>query len=424
MRVILWLVAVLAVFAGCMQTDENTKFNPPKELPPWAYDAPLYYQPAEDLPQQETIGNGIGVYYTRGKSFFIRHPSNCQVSGVPRVAVYYSLDQGQDWSKAGYYGVEQTHFNFLAKEEGAYWIRFVGPGQGSAECPPGQPQRIYVVDRTPPAIVLSITPSAWDDEKNQVPHLYDVGQTVRLDWGVSDRHLDPNSIKMGICFAEFPYNVVWSVLPETMKESGSLTVELPPQAAQHGGIRFRLEARDKAGNIGLAMTDVLHIRSAAPATTRPAPPPPTGVPRARLILPPQTQPSAPPPQPPPAVLAPGRFERGAMVTADRPGWPKFEQILSKSSRQELGWLPPAAANYRDMELQFSADDGQSWQTVAKGLKPGQPVAWTVPDVTGATCRLRVVALVPASGGTAGTEITLAMTQRFTVNDATTTAPTH
>jgi hypothetical protein len=419
MRAIVWLVAVLVLLTGCTQVDENPKFNPSAELPPWAYDAPLYYQPAEDLPQQETIGNGIGVYYTRERSFFIRHPSNSQISGVPRVAIYYSIDQGQDWSKAGYYGVEQTHFNFLAKREGAYWIRFVGPGQGVTECPPGQPHRIYVVDRTPPAIVLSITPPVWEDEKDQVPHLYEVGQSVRLDWGVSDRNLDPNSIKMGICFAEFPYNVVWSVLPEAMKESGSLTVELPPQATQHGGIRFRLEARDKAGNIGLAMTDALHIRSTAAAATRPAATQPAGVPKARLVPPVQTQPPAQPP-PRPAVLMPSRFERA--TTADRPGWPKFEQSLPKGSRQELGWLPPAAVNYRDMELQFSANDGQLWQTVAKGLKPGQAVAWTVPDVTGTTCRLRIVAIVPATGGPAGTEITLAMTQRFAVNGVTATAP--
>ncbi len=421
MRAIVWIIAVLLLLAGCTQVDENPKFNPSAELPSWVYDAPFYYQPSQDLPAVETIGDGIGVYYTGEKTFFVRHPGGYQIDGVPRVGVYYSTDQGQTWLKAGYFGVEQTYFNFLAKEEGSYWVRFVGPGQGLAECPPGVPHRIYVVDRTRPTAVLSITPPIWEDEKNRIPHVYQVGQNIRLDWGVSDRNLDPNTIKLGICFADFPHNVVWSTLPDTMTESGSIMVELPPEAAQHGGIRFRLEARDKAGNIGVALTEPLRVRGAGAAATQPAGPPST---QPHVVAPPQAPvpPQAPPPPPRPAVLPPGPFER-AKGPESRPGWPKTDQHLKKETPQQLNWLPPAAASYRELELQFSTDDGLTWQMVAKGLKVGQPVAWTVPDVIGRTCRLRVAAIVPATGGMGRVEITLAMTQRFTVENGAATAPT-
>ena len=129
MRTIGWIITVLVLLAGCTQVDENPKFNPSAELPSWAYDAPFYYQPPQDLPALETAGDGIGVYYTRDQSFFVRHPGGCQLNGVPRVAVYYSLDMGKTWNKAGYFGVEQTHFNFLAKQEGNTGCASWGPAR-------------------------------------------------------------------------------------------------------------------------------------------------------------------------------------------------------------------------------------------------------------------------------------------------------
>ncbi|MCJ7543863.1 MAG: hypothetical protein MUP47_04740 [Phycisphaerae bacterium] len=406
MRAIGWIIAVLVLLAGCTQVDENPKFNPQAELPSWAYDAPFYYQPPQDLPALETVGEGVGVYYTRDESFFVRHPGGCQLNGVPRVGVYYSLDMGQTWTKAGYFGVEQTHFNFLAKEEGRYWVRFVGPGQGVADCPPGAPHRVYVVDRKSPAIVLSVLPSPWEDERRGVPRLYEVGQNVRLSWGVSDTHLDPSSIRMGICFAAFPHNVVWSSLPEALAEADSITVELPPEAARHGGIRFRLEARDKCGNIGLAMTEVLQVGAGEgkPSTA------PSSQPSVTLELPPAaaTQPASGPAEP-------------LKAAEERPGWPKVTERLQGGSPQELRWLPEGAGNYTKLELQFSSNDGLMWQTVATGLKPGQAVAWTVPHVTSKSCRLRIVGVAQPTDGDK-VEVTLAMTQQFVVNSGVTTAP--
>ena len=67
-----------------------------------------------------------------------------------------------------------------------------------------------------------------------------------------------------------------------------------------------------------------------------------------------------------------------------------------------------------MELQFSSNDGLMWQTVAAGLKPGQPVAWTVPSVNSKTCRLRIVGVTQPTDGEK-VEVTLAMTQQFVVN---------
>ncbi len=393
MRAMGLLIAVLALVGGCTVADENPKFDPQAEMPSWAYDAPFYYRPSEDLPEAETVGDGIGVYYTNEDSFFIPHPGGCQLNGVPRVGVWFSTDQGANWAKAGYYGVEQTHFNFLAAKDGDYWIRFVGPGQSPSECPPGIPHRIYVVDRQAPTIVLSVTPPPWEDEKRTIPRLYSVGENVTLFWGVSDAHLDPNTIQLGICFADFPHNVVWSRLPAALSDSDSLTIEIPPEARRDGGLRFRMEARDKSGNIGVAMSNVLHVAGPVGGEAF-------------------------------APAKPGRtFERPEHVALeDRPGWPIGGQILAGRSEQTLAWLPPAAGENGNLELQFSPDDGSSWQTVATGLISGQDVMWTVPPIASDVCRLRVVAKTATpAGGTS--EATLAISEPFKVIAATSaTAP--
>lgn len=417
MRAIGWIIAVLMVLvAGCVQVDENPKFNPPEELPAWAYDAPFYYEPPEDLPALETIGDGIGVYYTNDQSFFIRHPGGCQLGGVPRVGVYYSMDMGGTWNKAGYYGVEQTHFNFLAKHEGKYWIRFVGPGQGIVDCPPGVPHRIYVADRSSPTIVLTVLPSPWDDEEKGIPHIYKAGQNVRLSWGVSDANLDPNSIRMGICFAEFPFNVVWSALPEPLEEADSITVELPPEAAHHGGIRFRLAARDKCGNIGMSMTDVLHVQAAEPVppmppstqpammpampAPSPAPPPtvapvppPSTQPTVRVELPPPTSPAAPPavaPAPPPIVMpAPPPPSTQPAVAPPAPvTQPTIRPVLPPPSTQpsvRLPLPPPPPEAGRQAALapvpaESEREERPGWPKINQRLQPGtrRELRWLPP----------------------------------------------
>ena len=269
MRKWIWLAPAALFVVGCMQVDENPDWNPSADYPGWTYDAPFYYRPTEDLKPLETIGYGIGVYYTNSEYFFIQHPGGYQVDGTPRIAVWCTSDRGEHWQKSGYFGVEQSHFLFRAQEDGRYWIRFVGTGQGVSEVPPGMPHRIYVVDRKPPTIKLTVTPTPWKDDGKTKPYFYKVGETVTLRWYVTDPNLAKGTVKLGTCFARFPHNLVWSRFPKELPPTGKMEVEIPPEAVQEGGLRFRMEATDKADNIGMGLTEVMRVIRAPGAETQP-----------------------------------------------------------------------------------------------------------------------------------------------------------
>ncbi len=357
---ILLLLAV-AIVAGCEVTDSNKDWDPQADLPAWAYDAPFYYRPSEEIEMLETVGNDIGVFYTNDEYFFIRHPSGYQLTAGPRVGLWSSTDEGVNWDRAGFFGIEQTHFLYKAEDDGRYWIRFVGPGQGRSTVPPGQPHRIYVVDTQAPVVRISVEPPpvTIDAEGNKVTHLYSAGETVTLSWGIGDPNLDPNSVQLGVAFTDFPNNVVWSRWPHTVGELGNMQIEIPQEAVKEGGLKFRMEARDKAGNIGAAFTEKLiiegkeHNRAAEIAVSE-------------LVS-----------------------QAGGQVSV-KPGWPLSGQFLRGGADRVLAWLPSSAADYSTVQLQLSPNDGRTWQTVAEDVVFGEVFMWTVPKLISERCRLRVV----------------------------------
>jgi len=385
----LWIALSAVLLVGCMQADENPDWAPAQDLPGWAYDAPFYYRPSEELKPQETIGHGIPVYYSRSEYFFVRHPGGYQVSGDPRVCVWSSADSGEQWSKSGYFGVEQTHFLFRAEQDGPHWLRFVGPAQGVTEVPPGQPHRIYVVDRAPPKITLTVTPAPWkkDEHGRKVRHIYKTGETVLLEWYVADENLKEGTVKLGTCFAEFPHNLVWSRFPKALPPHGRMEVDIPPEAAADGGLRFRMEATDKADNVGMALTETMHVVAGDAAGRQPSVRPADAF-----------------------VVTAGAEER---YKDPRPGWPQVGGLLRGGTARVLAWMPEAARDYDVLEFQFSADNGLSWRTLDSGASFGTKIKWTVPSVTSKRCRIRIVGV-----GKGGERIMLALSQPFTVDTVT------
>lgn len=379
---------VLALFiVGCEVQDENPNWNPVADYPSWTYDAPYYYRPSEDLPVQEVVGAGIPVYYTSSKQFFLKHATGYQAPGVPRLAVWYSVNAGENWERAGYYGVEQTYFLFQAEADGMYWIRFVGPGQGVAAATPGTPHRIYVVDTTRPTIDVSVNPPAIERDKhgNDVPHIYSVGDTVEVRWSVSDVNLVSKSIHLATTFGTFPDNVVWTRFPLSLPATGSMKVPVPPEAAGRQGrgdgqMRFRIEAEDKAGNLNFTFSDVLHVDG---------PPPP-----ARPVKPWEL------------------VAQAGGAAGPKPGWPQPGTLIRGGTSRMLHWLPEGAEKYKNVVLQFSANNGRSWRTVAENLQADNTTKWTVPQVNSKFCRIRILAVKGPKH-----RLMLAKTQAFTVNTA-------
>ena len=173
-------IVTAVILSGCTSPDENPDWDARSEYPAWAYDAPFYYQPAEELKPQETIGNNIPIFYVRKQVVFLRHPSlpadwrttppaNFNGKGIPEgkdranfikdlwknelpghVEVWFSPDAGQHWARAGYFGLEQSHYLFDSGGDGNFWLRFVGPDLKPSKVPPGQPHQIVVVDTHAP----------------------------------------------------------------------------------------------------------------------------------------------------------------------------------------------------------------------------------------------------------------------------------
>ncbi len=460
-----WLVLAAGVICtGCVQSDENPHWSPQADYPEWTYDAPFYYRPSQELQVAEIIGQGIPIYYVNSPYFFVVHPGGYQVIGEPRVAVWHSEQDGKEWRRAGFYGVEQTHFLFRAEHDGPHWIRFVGPGQGNSKVPPGTPHRIYVVDTARPGIELTIDPPPWMDEEKKEPRFYEVGQLVMLRWKVSELHLAKDSIRLGTCFAEFPNNLIWSQFPMALASEGEIRVEIPAEATADGGMRFRMEAADKAGNVGMAMTEVLQIRG-RPVDRRPWPTtqptvrpavagPPDGLPSKGDTTNPVTivQPMppggfrsapakasdadvsavAPSGALPPKGGTTNEESRRIIQTATRPavprpvgpddliqqthgtpgcrlGWPLPGALLRGRTRRTIDWMPDGASSLRNLELQFTGDNARSWDVVASGFEPHRSVRWSVPPVNSKNCRIRLVGTDPT-----GQRVQVAMSQRFTV----------
>lgn len=396
MRTTLGTAAVLALLAGCTVTDENPGWSARQDYPAWAYDAPYYYRPSEELEVAEVVAGGVPVYFSNDRLFFVKHASGYQLPGVPRLGVWCSLDAGQRWQRAGYFGVEQTHFLFQAEQDGPHWIRFVGPGQGIVQSSPGAPHRIYVVDTAGATIELTLDPPPLEtDEQGHVTrHVYAVGENVRVGWRVHDANLVDDSVRLATTFGSFPANVTWSDFPLKLEPQGSVTVPVPPAAAPDsgqggsGGMRFRVEARDKAGNISLFFSEVLHV---APTGTQPTKAPPAAAAPSEMI-----------------VQTGGR-------PGPRPGWPQPGELIRGGASRILQWMPKSAENYKQLLLQFSANNGRSWRTVAENLQAGEPVRWSLPQVNSRLCLVRILALEDGAGNSGGRRLMLAQSMPFTVH---------
>ena len=363
------LALVMAMFVtGCEVCDENPDWDPQSDYPSWTYDKPYYYRPSEDLPVAEVVGESIPVYYAGNKQFFVKHSSGYQVPGTPRLAIWHSTSAGENWARAGYYGVEQTHFLFHAETDGTYWVRFVGPGQGVAAASPGTPHRIYVVDTTRPAIDISLEPPATEKDKkgNEIPHIYAVGSMVEVRWCVHDANLVTDSVHMATTVGTFPENAVWTRFPLSLPATGAMKVSVPPEAAGRQGrgggrMRFRIEATDKAGNVNFAFSEILHVDGPPLQVTRP-------------------------------IIRPVRPWELVAQPGEKPGWPQPGTLIRGGTSQMLKWLPDGVEKYKNVILQFSANNGRSWRTVAENLQGGKTVRWTVPQINSKLCRLRVLAV--------------------------------
>lgn len=260
---ILSSVAILGVAtAGCGSSakpapvathgshSEQTAFNPPRTYPDWAYDQPEYVRPIDEpAPEPMARPGDPAHYFVNQNLVLVRQPGGYDSDETPRVALWWTDDNGRNWHKEGYFGRGQSYFPFEASCDGDYGVRFVGPGQDPAEHTPAYPVRVYHVDTAAPALEVWLEPQqTW----------YQVGEPVTITWRAVDPHLVESPVRIGLLLDFSSDESRMIELQRDLPDAGSFTFELPGYAFDHE-VWFRVEAADRAGNVGLAYTHALQV---------------------------------------------------------------------------------------------------------------------------------------------------------------------
>jgi hypothetical protein len=240
-------------FAGrdsVARADREAPFYPPDINPGRPYDRRGYFPTTEDLTPAPRVKTGDPLhYFTNNKMVMIRRPADYSPEDVPRVAIWWTDNDGFHWQLAGYFGRQREFFPFDVEEDGDYGIRFVGPGQTPAMNTPANPDRVYHVDTQAPTVQIAVQPEQdW----------YHAGQTVTISWRADDYHLTdhPACVKMLVDFAAGEPRTI--ELQRDLAGRGSIEYRIPPGLRDHE-IRFRVDTQDRAGNLGMIYSHAFQV---------------------------------------------------------------------------------------------------------------------------------------------------------------------
>lgn len=275
---------------GCAPLHRRQAEMPPgpaETLPEWAFDAPSYFRPPPDAvpaPVNDPSSDEPAHYFVNRKVILIDRPANnVPVDHAPRIAVWWTNTDGCEWVRAGFFGVGQTHFAFVAGDDGDYGIRFVGPGIRESLLEEVQPHRVYHLDTCPPVVVVSLDPDR---------PVYDPGETIMVEWTATDLNLDDEPVRLAICWTwenpgmlnragqedgqadpftqeEFAGRL-WQPMKRRFKSHGIFYHMIPTHASGEG-LQIQVRAKDRAGNFGIAYSKVILVSGfTSPPTTAPA----------------------------------------------------------------------------------------------------------------------------------------------------------
>lgn len=266
-----WIAILTIAAAGlaCNQPKHEKQAHmapdPAETLPDWAFDAPYYFQPTSDaLPKPASPANDDFPthYYVNKRVFPIDRPENdVRLDSAPRLAVWWTNTNGCAWARAGCFGLGQTHFHFVGGDDGAYGIRFVGPGIRESLTQDTLPNRIYHLDTVGPCVKVRVAPDQ---------PVYFADDELVVSWQVQDPNLDTDSIRLNVCWSwenpdmvelrrpdnestpprdlpEPPATRLWRPLKPDCGTDDMTTFKIPA-AAEGESFQFQIRAKDRAGN--------------------------------------------------------------------------------------------------------------------------------------------------------------------------------
>ena len=201
-------------------------------------------QPIQRQSTAEMVGQNSSMQMVNSRSFSIEYEVQSVGSrGVGRVELWGTTDGGATWRR---YGADPDHrspMEVAVEDEGEYGFRIVVHTAGSyGAAPPqaGESPDVWVrVDLKTPTVAIG---SVQKGRGNQADQL-----TVR--WTVEDEHLAANPISL--LFASHPAGP-WTTVATRLENTSYYTWRLGEYVPEQ--LYVRVEARDKAGNVGAYST--------------------------------------------------------------------------------------------------------------------------------------------------------------------------
>jgi hypothetical protein len=163
-------------------------------------------------------------------------------AGVGAVDLWLTLDQGQTWRRFAEDMDLRSPINVDLPAEGIYGLTLIvrnraglgkeAPMRGDA------PEMLVEVDLTAPLVLLK-APQPIKDRRDQ----------LTLSWEASDRYLTESPVTLSWSDkADGPWNEIVANLANTSRYLWTMPARMPHR------IYLKLEARDRAGNIGVAQS--------------------------------------------------------------------------------------------------------------------------------------------------------------------------
>jgi hypothetical protein len=205
------------------------------------------YRPSSNTvagdPGRSAIGPAPGTQWVNSKRISLNYEiKEDGPSGVSLVELWGSRD-GRTWKKYGEDTAAKPPYVFEVPDEGLYGFRLVvrnGVGLGADPPQTGDPPQVWVeVDLTPPIVHWVNAEVGRGDETG----------SLTITWSAADKHLGREPIKLSYAADE---QGPWTTIVENQPNSGRYVWKKGPGAPYK--FKIKVEATDKAGNAGSAIT--------------------------------------------------------------------------------------------------------------------------------------------------------------------------
>lgn len=205
--------------------------------------APGALEPRRDpyAPSGGYTGGQPSVLYVKSLEFNLNYKVEEEgPSGIDKVELYYTRD-GRTWQRYGENASKQPPFRVKLPSEGVYGLSLVvRSGVGLGDPPPrmgDQPQIWVEIDLKQPEVRLISAEASRGGEL----------ATLNIQWTATDKNLDAQPIT--ISYAEQPSGP-WTPIAQNLDNTGRYIWTVP--AGSPHKFYLRVEARDKARNVGVA----------------------------------------------------------------------------------------------------------------------------------------------------------------------------